>query len=193
MANFQDPPTYAEVVLVDEKTGHPAFNPIWLEWFIAIAQFINSSCGGGGTVQHNSTGGLQGGTANQFYHLTATEYNSGNFQISSLKVTAGRLMARQGAAVTAANNLTLGTDGNYFQVAGATQINLLDSTSWQGGAEATLKFNSNPVVKHNQAASGNFFPIMLAGGVDFSTSANATLTVVFDATDSKWYEKARKT
>lgn len=73
MANFQPPPTYALPVLVDEKTGQSQFNPIWLNWFIDLVGVVNASGGGAGVVQHNSTGGLQGGTANQFYHLTATQ------------------------------------------------------------------------------------------------------------------------
>lgn len=102
-----------------------------------------------------------------------------------------RTQDAQGATVTAANNLALGTDGNYFQVDGATQINLLQNTSWQGGAKVTLKFNSTPTVKHNQATSGSNVKIMLAGAVDFVASANDTLTLRYDATDVAWYEVAR--
>ena len=95
---------------------------------------------------------------------------------------------RQGVSVAAANNLTLGTDGDYFQITGATQVNLLDVTSLLGGAWITLKFNSTPTVKHNQAASGNFKPIMLAGAADFVATANDTLSLRYDATDAKWYQ-----
>ncbi len=70
---FTPPPTYAEVVLVDEKTEKARFNPIWLKWFVDVAAFITSSGGGSGTTQHNSLGGLQGGTANQYYHLTSAQ------------------------------------------------------------------------------------------------------------------------
>lgn len=74
MAQFQPAPTYAEVVLIDEKTGKARFNPIWLKWFTDMVQIINASGGGSGTIQHNDTGGLQGGTTNQFYHLTAAAH-----------------------------------------------------------------------------------------------------------------------
>lgn len=73
MASFQPPPTYALPVIVDEKTGQSQFNPIWLNWFIDLVGVVNASGGGAGVVQHNNTGGLQGGTANQFYHLTAAQ------------------------------------------------------------------------------------------------------------------------
>lgn len=73
MAVFQPPPTWAEPILVDEKTGKSKFNPVWLKWFLDVVAVLNASGGGSGSIQHNSTGGLQGGTANQFYHMTAAE------------------------------------------------------------------------------------------------------------------------
>jgi hypothetical protein len=72
--NFQPPPTYADPVVVDEATRKGQFNPIWLKWFLDLSQFINNN-GGGGTVQHNSLGGLQGGTTNEYYHLNQATYN----------------------------------------------------------------------------------------------------------------------
>ena len=74
MADFQPPPTWADVILIDEATNRSKFNPVWLKWLLDIVEVINSSgAGGGGAVDHNSTSGLQGGTTNQFYHMTATE------------------------------------------------------------------------------------------------------------------------
>jgi hypothetical protein len=70
MPVFQPPPTWAEVVLIDENTKQPKFNPVWLKWFVDLVGIINASGGGAGVIQHNMTGGLQGGTANEFYHLT---------------------------------------------------------------------------------------------------------------------------
>lgn len=70
---FQPPPTYADPVIVDEATRKGQFNPLWLKWFLDLSQFINNN-GGGSAIQHNSLGGLQGGTANQYYHLNQTTY-----------------------------------------------------------------------------------------------------------------------
>lgn len=70
---FQPPPTYADPVLVDEKSGKAGFNPLWLSWFIELAQVLSTAGGGGGAVDHNLLVGLQGGAANQYYHLTAGE------------------------------------------------------------------------------------------------------------------------
>lgn len=71
--NFQPPPTYADPVIVDEATRKGQFNPIWLKWFLDLSQFINNN-GGGGTIQHNTLGGLQGGTTGQYYHLNQATY-----------------------------------------------------------------------------------------------------------------------
>lgn len=213
---FQPPPTFAEVVVFDqnarteeERLRSAKFNPVWLKWFVDIAQLLTGAGGGTGAVVHNSLSGLQGGSAGEEYHLSAADYSGtgtgvvvrttspslvtptlGVAAATSLNITGGRLRLIQGAQVTAANNLVLGTDGNYFQVAGATQINLIDNSTWSSGP-VMLKFNAAPTVKHNQAASGNNKPVMLSGAVDFVASANDTLTLVYDSTDSKWYEVAR--
>jgi hypothetical protein len=72
---FQPPPTYADPVVYDQATRKQQFNPIWLKWFLDVAQYISSN-GGGGAIQHNSLGGLQGGLAasSEFYHLTNNAY-----------------------------------------------------------------------------------------------------------------------
>ena len=87
--NFQPPPTYADPVIVDEATRKGQFNPIWLKWFLDLSQFINNN-GGGGTIQHNTLDGLQGGTANQYYHLNQITYNILN-NIGSLANATGWL------------------------------------------------------------------------------------------------------
>lgn len=96
----------------------------------------------------------------------------------------------QGADVAAANNLSLGSDGNKFNITGATQINLLDRSNWLAGDEVTLLFAGTPTVKHGQTTSGNNTQILLAGAVDFVASANDVLTLVLWS-DDIWREKSR--
>jgi len=74
MSDLQPPPTYALPVLVEEATGKAIFNPIWLKWFLDLAAILDSI--GGTSPQHNSMGGLQGGTTNQYYHLTQARYDT---------------------------------------------------------------------------------------------------------------------
>jgi len=74
MALIEPPPTFAEPVIVDEKTNRGTFNPIWLKWFISLAGTVNA--GGGTTLEHNSLGSIQGGTAGQYYHITQTQHTN---------------------------------------------------------------------------------------------------------------------
>ena len=68
---FEPPPTYAEVILTDKEGKKPRFNPIWLKWFVDIAALLTAS--GGTLISHNALAGIQGGTTNQYYHLTAAQ------------------------------------------------------------------------------------------------------------------------
>ena len=70
-AIFQPPPTWAPPVLEDDKLGRMVFNPVWLNWFLLVAE--------SGTLamlstEHNNCTGLQGGAAGEYYHLTSLEY-----------------------------------------------------------------------------------------------------------------------
>jgi len=80
MSTFEPPPTYAEVVIVDDKTQKGRFNPIWLKWFLKLVTVLNNSGAASGSVNHNATSDLQGGSANQYYHLTASEYANVNIR-----------------------------------------------------------------------------------------------------------------
>lgn len=69
--NYPVPPTYAQPVIKDDKTGEWKFNPIWLSWFLDLARLLGLAGGAGGTIDHNSTSGLQGGILSEYYHLTS--------------------------------------------------------------------------------------------------------------------------
>jgi len=77
MANtFTPPPTYTDPVAVNEVTGKSQFNPIWLRWFLDIAQYISDNSGGTSTVNHQGLQNLQGGITTERYHLSYTQYTS---------------------------------------------------------------------------------------------------------------------
>jgi len=89
----------------------------------------------------------------------------------------GRVLESQGADVASANDLTLGSDGNCFEITGTTQINAITITGWKNGAIITLLFASTPTVKHNTSGGANTAVILLAGAADFSATAGDTLTL----------------
>lgn len=73
MAEIQPVPAYALPFLGNEEALKQLglrFNPQWLKWFLDMLQDITT----GGAVEHNTLGGLQGGTTAQFYHLTSAEH-----------------------------------------------------------------------------------------------------------------------
>lgn len=196
MASFQPPPTYSDVVIVDEITNKARFNPIWLKWFLELVQNLTPSGGGSGTVTSVAvsvpTGmNVAGSPVTTSGTLTISFSGSAAIAPAAITLAAGRLQEKQGADVATANNVTLGTDGNYFRLTGSTQVNLLDSTGWQGGSLLTLFLVAGTTVKHNQAASAAFKPIYLSGAVDFVAAAKARLTLRYDSTDSTWYEVGR--
>lgn len=132
------------------------------------------------TRLHSALQSLQGGTVGEYYHLTLAE------------ITNLRKIGVQGSNIASATDIVIPADGTYFQITGTTAIDHIASTNVQGGTQVTLKFNSNPVVRNNQAASGVNKPIILNGAVNFSTAANNTLSLVYDSTDAVWYETSRK-
>jgi len=167
----------------------------------AVGMKYKNTGGGFFTGIDNSTGSRQTGVAYGAYawldYAGTLLFGINNTEAARLSATGFILKSlrnqeAQGAVLTAANNLVLGSDGNYFQVNGATQINLIANTNWQGGSMVTLKFNSTPTVKHNQATSGANVKIILNGAVDLVAAANNTLTLRYDSTDVAWYEQSRK-
>lgn len=160
MASFQPPPTYALPVLVDEKTGQSQFNPIWLNWFIDLVGVVNASGGGAGVVQHNSTGGLQGGTANQFYHLTA---------VQQALVAAGFSSSTYTPTLTNVTNLAASTthSAQWIQL-GTTAIVSGQAEVSPTAAASTVLGISLPVASNlantNECAGAAFCPTVAGQG-----------------------------
>lgn len=112
---------------------------------------------------------------------------------SGLTLTS-RLSPNQGADIASGTNLTLGTDGNTFEITGTTQIDLILITNWRNGSVVTLVFNESLTVRHGIATAGSNVTILLAGAANFSATANDTLTLVLCETTAggqAWRELAR--
>jgi len=96
--------------------------------------------------------------------------------------------------LASATNLTLGTDGNVFELTGTTKVDLISNVSYQEGAMITLIANESVVIDHGTATSGTNITIMLAGAADYSMTADDTLTLVLSSTTAggqAWREIAR--
>lgn len=143
MAVFQPPPTWADVVLIDPQTKAGKFNPIWLKWFIDLVGVINASGGGTGIVQHNSTSGLQGGTTNQYYHLTSAK----EALVAAITATAAAI----NAAATYVAALTA-TTTQVNQLAVGLTVVVTTAKLTGGGANGSLTF-TNGVLTAQVAAT----------------------------------------
>jgi hypothetical protein len=108
----------------------------------------------------------------------------------TLNITDGRFEQDLGANIAAANNLTLGLDGNSFTITGNTQINAITTSNWQAGSVVRLIFTGTPTLKHNTAGGAGTAVLLLAGAADYIAAANDVITLVYDGTS--WHETSRK-
>ena len=134
MSTFQPPPTYALPVIQDETTGKSTFNPIWLNWFLQVAQYISNNGGGTSTVAHNSLSGLQGGAASERYHLTLAQESALTAGFSGT----GNLVRATGAAFT-----DTPTVGNANALA-VSSVSLTNSAGTAAGTLSNAPVAGNP-------------------------------------------------
>lgn len=106
------------------------------------------------------------------------------------KIISTRFEMAQGAAVAAANNLTLGVDGNLFSITGSTQINAITIANWQAGSEIAFIFTGTPLLKNNTAGGGGTAVLSLAGGVDYLAAAGDYIKFAYNGT--VWKETTRR-
>lgn len=101
-----------------------------------------------------------------------------------------RLMYRKGADVASANDLTLGSDGNFFAITGTTTINGIATASWQPGTLINLWFQDALTLTNEGSPSAGFGKLYLSKSQDFLTETNTLMGFVFDGTN--WQETWRK-
>jgi len=109
---------------------------------------------------------------------------------ASLDLADSALQEAQGAAVASADELILGTDGNFFSVTGTTTINHIRSTGWSAGDVVRLQTAAG--ITFTDAAgtpSGAEADVKTAGGADAVMDANDIITFIYDGT--VWWETSR--
>jgi len=152
---------------------------------------------GGGFVQFDdaNTRIEQVGTTLEFnvdtgdsFVFDITEITEFSFDVLQGFVSFRRIQGNQGADIVGAATITLGNDGNYFDITGNTNIDFMTITDWQAGAIVTLQFDANSGVNDNTASPPvNTLPFALAG--NFGASAGDTITVILDG--AFWREISR--
>ncbi len=98
-----------------------------------------------------------------------------------------RIQEKKGSDIASANDITLGADGNFFDITGTTQINTISASNWQAGSVVILQFDGSVTVKHATAGAGA--QMLLSGSADFSATADDTLMLVYDG--ATWREISR--
>lgn len=132
--------------------------------------FTPSVVGSGGVISISPVSGsgvrfyMTGETA-QVDNVT----NTANFQVY------GRTLGTQGTDVASANDLTLGNDGNTFEITGAVQINGIITTGWTNGSEVELLFASTPTLKHDTISGVGTARLYLANSADALMTAGSRM------------------
>lgn len=140
----------------------------------------------GSAQNNNDDGGI-------VYLSAGGQHGTGRPGQVRLSAAAGsaRFGIAKGGDIASANTLTLGADGNFFKITGATTINGIVTRGWQAGSVVHLMFTGAPTVTHNSGAPGtDAVALLLNGASNMSAAANNTLTLVYDGTN--WVELARK-
>lgn len=125
---------------------------------------------------------------------TSTLSLSGNMNITGNFSTTARVQFNQGADVSSAvGAITVGGDGNVFEITGTSAITLISSTSWQNGSQITLLFTSTASLTDGTANSGANIGFELAGNTNFTGSADDSITLILSEIGGtvRWREKCR--
>jgi hypothetical protein len=118
----------------------------------------------------------------------------GNLNVTGTIKDAGIVLNRQGADVASvAGAMTLGTDGTSFEITGTNAITLLSNIGRVNGNEVTLMFTSTATLVNGTVTSGTNVQMLLAGGANFSATADDTITLILGeiAGTQVWREKCR--
>jgi len=102
-----------------------------------------------------------------------------------LTMGAGRFLESKGADVASANDLTLGEDGNYFDITGTTQINRISPTNWNAGSSFKVQFDGVVTIKDAQATGGGYNIILCDTSADIVTAAGTIVEFLYDGTSFK--------
>lgn len=101
-----------------------------------------------------------------------------------------QILGGKGADLTAAAQMDLGNDGNYFVVNGASTIQHLSTEGWTAGSIIYLQFSSSLILTDEApGAPAGYAMIELSADQDFLASPDDVLTLAYDGTT--WREIAR--
>ncbi len=138
----------------------------------------------GSTSVHNNMSGLQGGTADEYYHLTSTEYG-GNWGSKNLTTT-GTATADQLIASSNSDTTTLshdGTDASLIWSDGSLKLITDEGTNTQSTVEIIGKGSGNAAlyIQDGAGANGRMTMTVGASNVELDFGSNVTEYVINQA------------
>lgn len=119
------------------------------------------------------------------FGFSVNDIDSLTISVNGLKLTT-RLQAGKGIDVVSTGIMTLGADGNTFDITGSTTINEILATNWQAGSIIHLQFDGAPLITHSSGGTNDF---VLVGAVNFQTATGDMLSLFFNGID--WVEISR--
>jgi hypothetical protein len=152
------------------------------------ASMIGGTTAGSATLHVLGTASVSGSSTLTGVRNNGTVSCTGNFS------TTARVQFGQGVSVAStAGAMTVGGDGNVFEITGTNAITAIANTSWQNGSEITLYFTSTASLTDGVANSGANIGFELAGNVNFTATADDALTLVLCTVGGtqRWREKCR--
>lgn len=99
----------------------------------------------------------------------------------------GPIYQKQGTNVASANSITLGTGGDFFEITGTTQVNLINAAGMRQAGSVVYLYLSGGLVMHQ--AQGTTGQLFLAGSVDWTAPAGSMITLM--STGTAWREITR--
>lgn len=118
------------------------------------------------------------------------EYNAPSSTTTVTRTGAGTrhikrsIAGSEGQSVASAGSITIPAGAETVFITGTTAINTITTATAYHGQEVTLVFAAALTVQN----TGN---LKMAGGVNFSATADDTITFVYSGADGLWREKAR--
>jgi len=124
--------------------------------------------------------------------INGTSDGTKAFTIALLTATAittsGRIQGSSGASIASANDITLGSDGNFFEITGTTTVNRILTTGWQTGSIIHLYFSGLVTVTNGTSSGSGFQGFRFASDANTTSSGADGFTMTFSNTGSVWLQ-----
>lgn len=158
-------------IVIETDGGSPQTNSIHSYKWVTAA---NASRTGRYAIS-----GVSSGTTNEIIYLEGDKRVRFN----------GRAEETQGADIASATTISLGYDGNTFEITGTSAVEQISNIGWQNGSRVTLFLTSACSFDGGTANSGTDIGLKMNGGAGSQTGPGVLTLVLGEiGGDQKWRE-----